>query len=74
VLKDRFRDIMRELRVESKEKARADGKVIEPDKENFDITSNYPPEAVPIEKWKRLCKVRMLIHYCFFLSLLFFIY
>lgn len=63
VLKDRFRDILREYRRQSKAKAREAGHDIADDEEKFEITCMFPPDAVPSEKWKRLCKVRVLIHY-----------
>ncbi|KAK9059108.1 hypothetical protein SSX86_021727 [Deinandra increscens subsp. villosa] len=57
VLKDRFRDKMRGWRVESKQKARDAGHDIADDEENFEITCNFPPDAVLPERWQRMCKI-----------------
>ncbi|KAL8244798.1 hypothetical protein R6Q59_011056 [Mikania micrantha] len=57
VLKDRYPDIMNEFRETSKGKAREDGHVIPHGEERFDITSNYPPDNVPLDRWQRLCKI-----------------
>ncbi|KAD7480113.1 hypothetical protein E3N88_03249 [Mikania micrantha] len=57
VLKDRYPDIMNEFREASKGKAREDGHVIPHGEERFDITCNYPPDNVPLERRQRLCKI-----------------
>ncbi|KAD5802755.1 hypothetical protein E3N88_14115 [Mikania micrantha] len=57
VLKDRFPDIMKELRDASRNKARADGHIIVPTEYKFDIICDYPPDKVPLERWQRLCKM-----------------
>ncbi|KAL8228157.1 hypothetical protein R6Q57_015741 [Mikania cordata] len=56
VLKGRYPDIMSEFRELSKRKAREDGHVIPQGEARFDITCNYPPDNVPLDRWQRLCK------------------
>ncbi|KAL8247721.1 hypothetical protein R6Q59_008937 [Mikania micrantha] len=48
---------MNEFREASKGKAREDGHVIPHGEERFDITCNYPPDNVPLERRQRLCKI-----------------
>ncbi|KAL8249718.1 hypothetical protein R6Q59_006586 [Mikania micrantha] len=56
VLKSRFRDYMRRLRVKSTDKARADGHdIAERDYTKFRIIRDYPPDTVPLEMWRDLC-------------------
>ncbi|KAD4584348.1 hypothetical protein E3N88_21949 [Mikania micrantha] len=57
VLKGRYPDIMSEFRELSKGKAREDGHVIPQGETRFDITCNYPPDNVPLDRWQRLCKI-----------------
>ncbi|KAD5803399.1 hypothetical protein E3N88_14759 [Mikania micrantha] len=56
VLKARFRDYVRRLRVKSTIKARADGhEIADNDYTKFSIIREYPPDTVPLEMWRDLC-------------------
>ncbi|KAL8208675.1 hypothetical protein R6Q57_008087 [Mikania cordata] len=57
VLKGRYPDIMSEFREFSKGKARENGHVIPQGEARLDITCNYPPDNMPLDRWQRLCKI-----------------
>ncbi|KAD3337224.1 hypothetical protein E3N88_32744 [Mikania micrantha] len=50
-------DIMSEFGEKSRNKAKEDGHDIPFGEEKFDITCNYPPNCIPLERWQRLCKI-----------------
>ncbi|KAL8229496.1 hypothetical protein R6Q57_014396 [Mikania cordata] len=57
MLRDRFPDTMSEFREKSRNKAREDGHDIPFGEEKFDITYNYPPDCITLERCQRLCKI-----------------
>lgn len=65
VLKDRFRDIMSNMRQCSKAKAIKEKEKVPAEGYDFKILCKYPPDTVPRKKWQRMCNVSVLLIYFF---------
>ncbi|KAL8239997.1 hypothetical protein R6Q59_016564 [Mikania micrantha] len=57
VLKDRYGDIMLEMRKESANNARANGHFIINGQDNFNIMCDFPPRMVSQDVWRLLCLI-----------------
>ncbi|KAL8224245.1 hypothetical protein R6Q57_019720 [Mikania cordata] len=57
VLKDRYGDIMLEMRKESANNARANGHFIINSQDNFNIMCDFPPRMVSQDVWRQLCLI-----------------
>ncbi|KAL8208976.1 hypothetical protein R6Q57_008388 [Mikania cordata] len=57
VLRDRYSDIMLEMRNESTNNARASGHFIINGQDNFNIMCDFPPKLVSQDVWRQLCLI-----------------
>ncbi|KAL8249307.1 hypothetical protein R6Q59_006175, partial [Mikania micrantha] len=58
VLRNRYGDIMLEMRKESANNARANGHFIINRQDNFNIMCDFPPWLVSQDVWRQLCLIR----------------